>query len=173
MHTNPLYGVIRTLLLLATGRVRFSKPDVGREIEMADGARFTIFRRVRIRNLGGAPPSPKGLFIVRFTPTMPVAKNIQLSRIMLLVFMGFKGFRSKYWCVNETTGECQGIYEWDTVADATRYSKSIAVRNMTRRSRPGSISFEVLDNTAENRRWRISDPAPEARALFKAKYHLT
>ena len=172
ISVNPLYGFVRTLLLFATGRVEFSTSEVGKEIGMADGATFRIFRRVTIRNLFGGGRPPEGLFIVRFTPTMAVAKNIRLSRAMLLIFMGFRGFRSKYWCVNEATGECQGIYEWDTLEDATRYSRSIAVENMNKRSRPGSVSFEILENVDANRRWRILDSDASERALFNARYKL-
>ena len=90
---------------------------------------------------------------------------------MLLIFMGFKGFRSKYWCVNEETGMCQGVYEWDRMEDAKRYSKSIAVKNMTKRSVAGSVSFKVLPNSAANRNWRIVDAGEEEKLQFKARYN--
>jgi hypothetical protein len=133
---------------------------------------FKIFRRVVIRDRTGSGATPKGLFIPRFIPTMPIAKNIQLSKVMLLIFMGFKGFQTKYWCVNEETGECQGIYEWDTVADAARYSKSIATKNMTKRSKPGSVSFDVLENLSENRQWQIVDTDVDEKIHFKARCKL-
>ena len=154
------------------GNVCFSKDEVGRQIVMADGTSFTIFRRVLIRNRKGGDVKPRALFIIRFTPTMAIGKNIQLSKVMLLIFMGFKGFRSKYWCINEETGECQGIYEWDTIADAKRYAKSMAVDNMNRRSKPGSVSFDILENTPENRQWQILDTVPEEKDRFKARYKL-
>jgi hypothetical protein len=103
---------------------------------------------------------------------MDIKKNIRLSKIMLLIFMGFKGFRSKYWCVNEESGECQGVYEWDKLEDAERYSKSIAVRNMTKRSLPGSVSFKVLKNSASSRDWRIEDKIEEEKFQFRVKYNL-
>jgi hypothetical protein len=171
IYTNPLLGFIRTLLLFLTGRVRFYKQDVGSSIVMEDGKEFTIFRRVIIKDFYHKEQTPEALFIVCFTPVMDIAKNIRLSKIMLLIFMGFKGFRSKYWCVNEETGMCQGIYEWDKREDAERYSTSIAVTNMTKRSVPGSISFEILPNTEQYRTWQIFDK-PDRKEQFTRKYKL-
>ena len=96
---------------------------------MSDGKEFKIFRRVIIKKFFGKNKKSRGLFIVRFTPTMDIKRNIKLSKILMLIFMGFKGFRSKYWCINEDTGMCQGVYEWDKLEDAEHYSQSIAVKN--------------------------------------------
>jgi len=63
----------------------------------------------------------------------------------MMVFMGFKGFSSKFWCVNKDTGLCQGLYKWQTVKDAENYSKSIAMKFMTRRSYPDSVEYEIID----------------------------
>ena len=157
IYTNPLYGFVKTSLLFICGRVQFSKSDLGKKILMGDGKTFEIFRRVTIKQFSDNNSKPKGLFIVRFTPKMDINKNIQLSKIMMLIFMGFKGFRSKYWCVNKETGMCQGVYEWDELEDADRYSKSIAVRNMTKRSVLGTVSYKVLENSENNRDWQILD----------------
>jgi hypothetical protein len=86
--------------------------------------------------------------------------------------MGFKGFRSKYWCVNEETGMCQGVYEWDKLGDAERYSKSIAVKNMTKRSVPGTVSYRILENTESNRTWLIIDTTPEEKLKFELEYRI-
>jgi hypothetical protein len=77
---------------------------------------------------------------------MTIEENKRFSKIPMLVFMGFRGFCSKLWMVDEITGLCQGVYEWDTLQDAENYSKSIAAGFMTRRSVPGSVSFEIKDN---------------------------
>ncbi len=172
VYTNPLYGIIRTLFLFITGRVQFSRSEIGVTITMDDGQNFKIFRRVVIKRYLNTDKKPEALFIVRFTPRMEIKRNIKLSKIMLLIFMGFKGFRSKYWCVDEETGMCQGVYEWDTLNDAERYSRSIAVKNMTKRSIPGSVSFKVLPNSKENRNWRIADTGEEEKHQFKVRYHL-
>ena len=88
---------------------------------------------------------------------MTIEQNIRYSNKAMMIFQGFKGFRSKYWTVDYETGECQGIYEWDTYEDAVRYSKSIAVKVMSKRSEQGSISFKVLRNTEENKKLVIEE----------------
>lgn len=170
LYTNPLFGIIKTFILFITGRVQFDKSIVGNRIIMKDDKAFTVFRRVVIKHFGSQDKRPEALFIIRFTPTMDLQSNIKLSRIVLFVFMGFKGFRSKYWCVNEESGECQGIYEWDTKADAERYSQSIAIRNMTKRSVPGSISFEILENTSKAHSWEIEETEAETKRRFRQAF---
>jgi hypothetical protein len=156
IYTNPIYGFIRTIFLLITGRVRLVKEDVGKRITMEDDKVYTVFRRVIIRGFEHNNRKPEGLFIVRFKPLgMTIEENIKYSRKPMLIFMGFHGFRSKYWSVDDKTGECQGIYEWDTYEDVERYSKSIAVKAMTNRSEKGSVSFKVLRNIEENRKFSI------------------
>ncbi len=156
LDTNPLYGFIRTLLLFVTGRVFFVQKDIGKKITMEDGNVYTVFRRVIIRRFFNGNEKPEGLFIVRFKPVgMTIEENIKYSRKPMMIFQGFKGFRSKYWSVDYKTGECQGIYEWDTYQDAVTYSKSIAVKVMTNRSEQGSVSYKVLYNTEENRNFII------------------
>lgn len=172
IYTNPLFGFFRTMILFISGRVHFKKTDVGATIVMSDGIEFKIFRSVTIKKFINKDKKPNGLFIVRFTPTMDIGKNINLSKILMLVFMGFKGFRSKFWCVNEKSGMCQGVYEWDTLEDAEHYSKSIAVKNMTKRSKPGTVAYNVLDNIESNRSWEIIDSGKEQKIQFRLKYNL-
>ena len=151
--TNPVLGFLRTLGLFLAGRVRFHPEDVGLQLETDDGERYRVFCRVVIRR--EAPP-PGALFVVRFTPAhMSVRQNIRFSRLPLLIFMGFRGFRSKYWCVDDRTGACEGVYEWQTPADAEAYVASIAFRFMTNRSIPGSVSHRILERSDDSP-WPIS-----------------
>ena len=114
-----------------------------------DGKQFTVFRHAQVN----APGEPTGVFIVRFTPAhMSVRQNIRFSLLPMVPLLGMRGFREKYWCVNEQTGECQGIYAWQTVADAQAYARSIALRFMTGRSRPGSVFHQVHDQS-QQRYW--------------------
>jgi len=145
--TNPVIGLLKTLLFLVTFRVRFRRSDIGRVIEMEDGRRFRVFRRVFLRSPHDAP---QAVFVVRFTPArMTVRQNIAFSLLPMMIFMGFRGFRSKYWCVDDRSGMCQGVYEWQTVEDARRYESSIAMRFMTERSIPGSVSSRVIDQSRD------------------------
>lgn len=121
MQTNPIFGILHTLWLFLTFRVHYFREDAGMKITMKDRQSFRVFRHVQIRRPGA--PRPQGVFIVRFRPAnMTVAHNIRFSLLPMMIFMGFTGFREKYWCVDDATGLCQGAYAWQTVEDARRYS---------------------------------------------------
>lgn len=148
MNTNPLLGLLKTLLLFVSRHVAFIRRDKDKQVIMEDGMKFRVFRHVKIRapQLG----KPKAVFIVRFRPTnMTVGQNIRFSLIPMMIFMGFRGFREKYWCVNDETGLCQGVYAWQTVEDAENYSKSIAMRFMAKRSDPESVGFKIISQEKE------------------------
>ena len=150
MNTNPFIGFLRTILLYITGRVKYIRSSIGKEFIMDDGKKFTVIRHVIIGQTGKKYAEPQAVFIARFKPkNMTIEENKRFSRIPMLVFMGFRGFRSKYWMVDETTGLCQGIYEWDTLQDAENYSNSIAASFMTKRSVPDSVSFEIIEKQNE------------------------
>ncbi len=139
-------AIARSLALLLRGRVRFVRGDIGRTLTMEDGKQFSVFRHARVK----APGRPAAVFIVRFTPAqMSVRQNIRFSLLPMVPLLGMPGFREKYWCVNRHTGECQGIYAWQTAADAHAYAGSVALRFMTSRSLPGSVSHQVLDQTPD------------------------
>lgn len=137
-------AIARSLALLLSGRVRFVRGDVGRTLTMEDGKQFSVFRHARVK----APGQPTTVFIVRFTPAhMSVRQNIRFSLLPMIPLLGMYGFREKFWCVNRQTGECQGIYAWQTAADAHAYAGSVALRFMTSRSLSGSVSHQVLDQS--------------------------
>lgn len=115
---------------------------------MEDGNTFRVFRHVKIRDRHLAEPA--AAFVVRFNPrNMTVAQNIRFSVFPMLILLGFHGFREKYWCVNDKTGLCQGVYAWQTIKDAENYSKSIAMRFMSNRSEPESVNFRIINQERE------------------------
>jgi hypothetical protein len=145
---------------LLSGKFRFETAELGKRFYMEDGKAFRIFRRVR-RRAGGLPPA-EGAFRVRFKPArMSVEQNIRFSRLPMIAMLGFPGFRAKYWTVADETGLCQGIYEWDRLEDARAYASSVALAFMTKRSEPGSVSFEVIDQ-GTTRYWACQGPAGAA-----------
>lgn len=151
MNTNPVCGFIRTLFLFLSFRVKYINKDVGRIITMQDGQTFRIFRHVKISTPDAG--APRGVFIVRFRPlNMTVQQNIRFSLLPMMIFMGFHGFREKFWCVDDASGLCQGVYAWRTGQDAQNYANSIAMRFMTRRSEPGSVTARVFSQ-AEDPFW--------------------
>ena len=148
MSTNPILCLWKTLLLFASHRVIFIKEDQNKQIVMEDGTTFRVFRHVRIH--ARQSPQPAAAFVVRFCPrNMTVAQNIRFSVLPMLILLGFRGFREKYWCVNDRTGLCQGVYAWQTLEDAQNYSKSIAMRFMFNRSDPESVDFRIINQERE------------------------
>lgn len=151
MGTVPILGLVKTIGLFLSFKVKFHREDINKILEMEDGKKFRVFRHVEIQRSRKA--DPEAVFVVRFTPeNMTVKQNIRFSLLPMMIFMGFKGFRSKYWCVDDTSSMCQGIYQWQTVEDAVQYSNSIAMRFMTNRSIPGTVSSEVIDQS-KHRYW--------------------
>jgi hypothetical protein len=74
---------------------------------------------------------------------MTTAQNKRFSLLPIPFFIGLPGFRSKLWMADVATGDCQGLYEWDTVQDAETYAHSFAMKFMMMRSVPGSVSWTV------------------------------
>lgn len=152
---NPFFGFIKTIVLLLSQRVRFDKTVVSHKIEMPDGEVFTIFRRVEI--VSKKAPEPCAYFIVRFkVRNMSIKQNIIFSLVPMMIFMGFKGFRRKYWAVNYETGLNQGLYEWQTLKDAENYSKSIAMKFMSKRSIPESVEYKIIDKSIETLKYTVN-----------------
>lgn len=145
MRTHPIVLFAVGLFRLLTGRFCFPREAVGQIFVMEDGRDFRVFRRATRRSHRLSPAG--AAFVVRFKPLgMTVEQNIRFSRFPMILMFGFPGFRAKFWTVQDSTGLCQGIYEWDAVADAERYASSIAVRFMTGRSEPGSVNYRLIDH---------------------------
>ncbi len=148
-QTNPIYGLFHTCMLFLHGRVTFLRQDEHKTICMADGQNFRVFRHVVIKT--DNPKPPEAVFIVRFRPArMSINQNIRFSRLPMMIFMGFGGFREKYWCVDDSSGLCQGVYFWQQWRDAKAYAASIAMRFMTQRSDPNLVSACIVRRTEAN-----------------------
>lgn len=152
--TNPIVGMIKTIVMFMFKKFKFDNSIINKKIKTEDGLIFTIFRRVVVQTKNHQKPG--AYFLVRFMPlSMSPEKNIEFSKKPMMIFMGFKGFRTKYWAVNYDTGLCQGLYEWQTVEDAINYSKSIAMKFMTNRSVPDSIMYRIIDKSKEDIKFEI------------------
>ncbi len=145
MSLNPFRSFIETLVYVFDGRLHFPKKRIGEEVTMEDGQRFTVFRQVIVDPAPGQPEEPGATLVVRFhVANMSPRQNKLFSLLPIPFFIGLPGFRSKLWAFNENTGDFQGIYEWDTVQDAESYANSFAMKFMTKRSVPGSVSYEII-----------------------------
>ncbi|HWI66668.1 MAG TPA: hypothetical protein VNT75_33055 [Symbiobacteriaceae bacterium] len=141
---HPLWSALRALGMLMTGQLRFPKGEVGQTRLLADGSHFVIFRQAVVAPGSGQPAKPGAVFTVRFhVAGMTLKQNIRFSVLPMWFIIGLPGFRSKYWGYIRETGDFQGLYEWETVAHAEAYANSFAMRFMTRRSVPGSVSWSI------------------------------
>ncbi|MCC5467339.1 YdhR family protein [Pelosinus baikalensis] len=146
MVFNPFWSFIRTLGYLFTSTIRFPNNRKGDIFRSDDGVQFEIFRQVVIKPTKNQPKYPGALFRVRFRLAgMSPQKNIKFSILPIPFIIGLSGFRSKLWMVNKTSGEFQGVYEWDTKEHAELYARSFAMNFMRKRSVPGSVTYTILE----------------------------
>lgn len=115
---------------------------------MENGDTFTIFRQAAMKTTPNGSAGPGAVFRIRFrfkrgSPGL----NRRLSLIPTPFIVGFPGFRTKLWTINEDSGTFQGIYEWDSAQSAADYSESLAIRMMKKRAVPGSVDQEIIPNT--------------------------
>jgi len=141
---NPLLSFLKAHWYLLTGRLHFPRERIGEAFTLGDDQLFTIFRKVIIDPPKGQKAKTGALFRVRFRVSdMTPEQNKRFSILPIPFFIGLPGFRSKLWMLDHTTGESQGVYQWDTAGDARNYANSFAMKFMTRRAELGSISYEV------------------------------
>jgi hypothetical protein len=149
MSLNPFCALLKTISYFIVRKIHFSKNYIGKTIIMEDGQRFKVFRHAILSTkLNGESPA---IFKIRFhVANMSPEKNIPFSLIPMPFILGLPGFRAKLWTINENNGDFQGIYQWDSLEDAENYANSFALNFMTRRSIPGSVSYEIIQNESMN-----------------------
>ena len=125
------------------GRIHFPQDCVGDVVADRDED-FVIFRKMVRDPKEGQPIHPGAEFIVRFQfAALSPNANKRLSLIPAPFIAAQPGFRSKTWMLGNATGMFQGVYEWDTVADAEAYWTSFPLRVMRRRAVPSTVEYEV------------------------------
>jgi hypothetical protein len=141
---NPLSAFVQTHKYWLQGRLHFPRSRVGSAMQMPDGRTYTIFRQVIVDPASAQTPAPDAIFQVKFRVAgMPPWLNKRFSWLPIPFFVGLPGFRSKFWMLDEVTGEFQGLYRWQTVEDAENYANSFAMKFMTRRAVPESITYQI------------------------------
>jgi len=145
MHNyNFILSLFNTIGNTCTGRLHFPRNRVGKEF-IIDEEKWIIFREAVVDPHKGQPEKPGAIFIPRFhVANMSVRQNMIFSLLPMCLILGLPGFRSKLWMYNPINGDSAGYYEWDTIEDAQNYSQSQAMRFMSNRSVPGSVSFKVI-----------------------------
>jgi hypothetical protein len=141
---NPLLSFFRTLLLAIAGRIHFPTGRIGETVDTENGHNFRVFRQVIIDPAGNQPAVPGAIFHVHFRITSMTARQNKLFSLMPIPFIiGLPGFRSKLWIADDATGDCQGIYQWDSIAHAEKYAASVAMRFMMARAVKGSVWYRI------------------------------
>jgi hypothetical protein len=144
---SPVAMLARATRLRLRGRIHFPKDSIG-EVHPGVEDDFVVFRRMIFDPGPGRPLRPGATFTVRFHfARLSPAVNKRLSLIPAPFIATQPGFRSKMWMLGRDTGMFQGVYEWDTVADAEAYWTSFPLRLMKRRARPGSVHYEIAPHT--------------------------
>jgi len=143
---SPYRSFLRYSKALFQGRVHFPKGRVGTIVTLDDGE-WRVFRELVIDAPPGTPPA-EAIFRPRFhVRGMSPKINQWFSWLPIPFFAGLPGFRRKLWLVDPVSGDFSGYYEWQKPGDADTYAHSFAMRFMTRRSIPSSVSARVLVNS--------------------------
>ena len=141
---SPIISVLVTVWNFVLGKIHFPKEYNGVKIRMEDNHEFEVFRHVIIGRKEDLLTN-QAIFVVRFKlKKMSIEKNKRFSKFPIPMFIGLPGFKAKFWMCEEQTGYNQGVYQWETEQDAVNYSKSFAVRFMTSRSEPNSVSYLIV-----------------------------
>jgi len=136
-----------TILNLMGGNVHFNEEYIGEVLTMEDGQKFTVFRTLKIDGSGDYPDDLT-VFKVRFRfKNLGTGTNKRLSIIPAPFLMGMKGFLEKYWTINESTNEFQGIYQWSNKDRAEQYPETFIFKLMTKRAAKGTVAYEIIPNT--------------------------
>ena len=130
-----------------SGRVHFPGKYIGQNLTMEDGKKFAVFRRLNIGDKADIA-NDNAVFKVRFQfKNLGPSINKNLSMIPTPFLIGMKGFREKYWTFDENSGFFQGSYQWESKEFAEKYPNSFIFKLMTKRSVPGTLSYEIMPDT--------------------------
>lgn len=131
------------LRLAVERRIHFPDDRVGQEVRIDDRT-YTVFRELR-RDSPSGDEASGAVFLVTFRlERMSPGLNRRFSVLPIPFFAGLPGLRSKLWLLDAERGEFAGVYEWASATAAERYRDSFAMRFMTARAEPESVSARVI-----------------------------
>ncbi len=145
---SPLCSLINFIKTMCHGRLFFPRTLNGATINLDDGSWLVL--REMVITPSGEFSEPEAIFRPRFhIKGMSPKVNEWFSWLPIPFFSGLSGFRRKLWLFDPITGDFSGYYEWQTEQDAYAYAHSFAMRFMTARSIPGSVSARILPRDAK------------------------
>ena len=144
----PPVAVAVSFVRLLSGRIRFPKDIVGKLLTMEDGEEYFVFSDVEVTFSRSRPVDSMAVLRVRFKfDRYSDALNRRLFLIFTPIITGMPGFQRKIWSFCKESGYYQGIYQFDSMELAERYSKSAIIWIVEKRSVPKSLSYELLPDT--------------------------
>jgi len=144
----PPILLARAIALCLSRRVHFPKSQYGNSVQEKE--EFIVFRKVIVDPDENQPLKPRALFKVYFRfARFSFKANKFLSLIPIPFIIAQPGFRSKTWMSGKETGMFQGLYEWDSVADAEHYWDSFPLKLMKRRSIPDTLKYEIKEGSKQ------------------------
>ena len=136
---------VRTATLLARGRIRQPRHNVGREIRFGDGTAAHVYRETVIVR---PSPSDPAVLVVGFRlrrvrrPWAHAVFRLE-SELNTVLFAGFSGLVSKLWLRHDQAGLYRGVYQWDGPDSAEAYVRALWWV-LVLVSEPDSIHYAVL-----------------------------
>jgi hypothetical protein len=141
---SELRCIVRTVELLARGRLRWPKEHLGLRLRFADGTSAPVFRETVMDSFAPGDPC---VLVVEFKLRFLRGRGHDVFRRESLLntplFAGFPGFVSKLWLAHDQRGAYRGLYDWDGPQQAEYYARALW-RVLALGSEPGSIHYQVL-----------------------------
>jgi len=142
--------------MLAAGRLRWPRDNVGRLVRFADGTAARVFRET----VASQPAHDPCFLAVAFRLRGVRGRGHEWfeaeSILNTPLFAGFPGFTSKLWLAHDGNGIYRGLYEWDGAERAERYARSLW-RVLALGCEHDSIDFRVLPGLRRDS--VLADPA--------------
>jgi hypothetical protein len=136
---------VRTVVVIAAGRIHEPRANVGIRVRWADGTTSTVYRET-VANVRptDTPTTLVVSFRLRGVRSATLHRLFRLeSELNTILFAGFPGFVSKLWFANDERGIYRGLYDWRDPASAEAYVRALwwALIVVSERS---SIHYAVL-----------------------------
>jgi hypothetical protein len=146
-----LHCVLRTVSLLARGRLHQPRGRVGTELRFANGSAARVYRETVIDAPSTAKPCVLVVgFRLRWVHSAWAHWLFRLeSELNTVLFAGFTGLRSKLWLRHDGNGVYRGIYQWNDPVMADAYARALWwVLALV--SEPASIRHAVIPDASRD-----------------------
>jgi hypothetical protein len=145
MQNEMIEYVSRTHGYRSQRRLHNRKDRVGKVFTNPDGSEYVVFKETVLDRVKTDTRTAEAVFRVQFrVPRIRAWRDRLVIAVKSPIFVGAPGFRSKLWMVDARNNTYQGVYEWDTLADAKAYAHSASMGFMSEVAVPGGIEYEIV-----------------------------